>query len=283
MSAPRTGQTRESTHATLEVPGGHLAYETSGQGPAVLFIHSVIADSRMWDRELTVFAQDHQSIKFDLRGFGGSTPAAGPFSYDDDILALLTHLRIQRVFLVGSSMGGAMAIDFALAHPDRVTGLFLAAPGLSGGFEPPFSSQEQSAFDFDERKSQEIAEAWSKGDASRAFDGLRELWCAALEGTNLTLFRQMVERNVAEVFDNRSMRHATSPAPAASRLPTIRTPTTVLLGDRDNPSSDCFAQRIAAAVPGARLVTVPGADHLINLSRPRDFDSLLSAALQPGK
>ena len=265
--------------ANLKVAGGQLAYETMGHGPPVLFIHSVIADRRMWDREFPLYAGDHQTIRFDLRGFGGSAPATAPFGYGEDIRSLLAQLRVDRPYLVGSSMGGAFAIDFALENPDMVRGLFLVAPGLSGGFEPPFDPAELAAFDYDEKKSQEVAQAWSRGDASTAFELLRQLWCSALEGPSLELFRRMVEQNAPEVFDNRSMQHATAVPPAAGRLATIQVPTTILIGDRDNPSSDCFAKRIARSIAGARLVPVHGADHLVNLSRPDAFDAALRAAL----
>lgn len=265
--------------ANLKVTGGQLAYETTGQGPPVLFIHSVIADSRMWDREFPLYSADHQTIRFDLRGFGGSLPASDAFSYVEDIKSLLAHLRIHRPYLVGSSMGGAFAIDFALENPEMVRGLFLVAPGLSGGFEPPFDPEELTAFDYDEKKSQEVARAWSRGDASTSFELLRQLWCSALEGSSLELFRRMVEQNAPEVFDNRSMQHATALPPAAGRLATIKVPTTILVGDRDNPSSNFFAKRIAESIAGARLFTVHGADHLVNLSRPDAFDKALKAAL----
>jgi 3-oxoadipate enol-lactonase len=265
--------------ADLKVTGGQLAYESAGQGPPVLFIHSVIADSRMWDRELPLYSADHQTIRFDLRGFGSSSPASTPFSYVEDIKSLLVHHRVRRVYLVGSSMGGAFAIDFALENPEMVRGLFLVAPGLSGGFEPPFDPEELAAFDYDEKKSQEVALSWSKGDTSTAFELLRQLWCSALEGPSLELFHRMVEQNAPEVFDNRSMQHAVAMPPAAPRLATIKAPTTILLGDRDNPSSDCFAKRIARSIAGGRLVPVRGADHLVNLSRPAAFDQALKAAL----
>lgn len=264
----------------LTVAGGAIAYETAGRGPPVLFVHSVIADKRMWDREISVYSKEYQTIRFDLRGFGGSTPASGAFSNVEDLRSLLTHLRIPRAYLVGSSMGGAIAVDFAVEHPEMVSGLALAAPGLSGGLEPPFTPEEQAAFEYDDKKSQEIAQAWSKGNATEAFDLLRQLWCSALEGPNLKLFHRMVVENAPEVFDNRSMQHATAAPAAVSRLPTLKARTTVLIGDRDNPSSIPFARRIASSVPGSRLVTIPGADHLINLSRPAAFDAALAAALR---
>jgi pimeloyl-ACP methyl ester carboxylesterase len=264
----------------LKVAGGEVAYETSGAGSPVLFVHSVIADRRMWDRELSVFSKDHQAIRFDLRGFGGSTPTSGAFSNVEDVRSLLAHLHLPRAYLVGSSMGGGIAVDFALEHPEMVSGLLLAAPGLSGGLSPPFTPEEQAAFEYDDKKSQEIAQAWSKGDKTGAFELLRQLWCSALEGPSLELFHRMVVENAPEVFDNRTMQHATSAPPAAARLPALKAPTTVLIGDRDNPSSVPFARRVASSVVGSRLVTIPGADHLINLSRPAAFEAALTAALQ---
>jgi len=266
--------------ALLPVVGGTLAYETAGQGPPLLFIHSAIADQRMWGREFLHYAAHHQTIRFDLRGFGGSSPPSAEFSYVEDIRALLAHLRAPRPYLVGSSMGGAFAINFALAHPESIRGLFLLAPGLSGGFEPPFEPDEQAAFDLDESKSKEVAGAWAKKDAPAAFELLRQLWCSALTGSNLDLFRTMVEENATEVFEDRSMRLAAAVPPAAGRLASIQVPVTILIGDRDNPSMGYFGKRIASSIPGARLVRVTGADHLINLSRPDEFDRELQAALR---
>ena len=263
----------------LELPGGSIAYETAGRGVPILFVHSVIADRRMWNREFSLCSADHRTVRFDLRGFGSSPPAATAFSYGADMAALVSHLRLDRPYLVGSSMGGAFAIDFAIAHPDQVRGLMLVAPGLSGGFEPPFDSEEQAAFDYDEKKSQEIVRAWSRHDTASAVDLLRQLWCSALVGPNRALFQRMVEENLSEVFDDRSMKLATRAPPAAGRLSEIHVPTTVLLGDRDNPSSAVFAKRIARSIGGSRLVTVPGADHLVNLSAPEAFDRELRAAL----
>lgn len=280
MSPDSNRGERPVERGRLQLPGGEIGYEVAGEGPPVLFIHSVIADQRMWDREFLHCSAGHRAIRFNLRGFGDSSPASAPFSYTEDIHLLLQHIGARRPLLVGSSMGGAFAIDYALAHPDGVRGLLLAAPGLSGGFAPPFDAKEQKAFEYDDAKSQQITQAWSRGDAGNAIDLLRLLWCSALTGPNLALFRRMVEENANEVFDNRSMQFATSAPPAAGKLGDIHLPTTILLGSQDNPSSEVFARRIAQAIPGANFVTVPRADHLINLSRPEEFDRALHALLE---
>ena len=262
------------------MPGGRIAYEVSGSGRPVVFVHSAISDSRLWDREMPRVAREHRAIRFDLRGYGGSSAADAPFRYVDDLAAVCRQLRVERPLLVGSSMGGAHAIDYALEHPGDLSGLFLVAPGLSGGVLPPYETAESAAFEYDDTKSQEIAARWSAGDAPGAFEGLRQLWCAALHGPPLELFRRMVEANAAEVFADRSAQHATRMPPAEPRLGSLRVPATLLFGDRDNPSSAVFAHRIAKAISGCRLVPVAGADHLVNLSQPTAFDAALDEALR---
>ncbi len=270
---------KSSGHFTLEVPGGHLAYDSSGTGTPVIFIHAAIADRRMWQHEMDIFARDHQVVSFDMRGYGDSAPASGAFSCVSDIRALVSHLDLKKPFLVGCSMGGGFAVSYAIAYPDDVRGLLLAAPGVSGTPFEAFSKEELPAFEYDEEKSKEIANAWAEGKAAEAGALLRKLWCSALTGKNLELFRKMVEQNQAEVFTERSMQHLEGGTPAYGLLGTIRVPTTVLVGDRDNPSSIPFAKLVSRSIPGARLVTVPGADHLINLSRQDVFEAELRAAL----
>jgi 3-oxoadipate enol-lactonase len=263
----------------IEDSVGWLDCEGAGSGPSILFIHSVIADSRMWNREMNRYTARFRVGRFDLRGFGRSAPARAPYSCLDDVGKVIEQLHLDRPILVGSSMGGAMAIDYALEHPSQVRGLFLGAPGLSGGLPPPYTPEEKVAFEYDDARSTEINEAWTRGERPAAIDGLRRLWCSALEGANRALFLTMVEENLPEVFDNRSLKVAFDHPPAAPRLHALRVPTTILVGDRDNPSSVPFARRMEGSIPGARLVTVPGADHLINLSMPDAFDRELETFL----
>jgi 3-oxoadipate enol-lactonase len=218
-------------------------------------------------------------VRNDLRGFGRSAPATSDFSNVRDLLGLIRHLKLDRPLLVGSSMGGAIAIDFAVEHPEMVGGLFLAAPGISG-FDTDLAPEGQPAYEADERQSKEIASAWSSQDTGRAFELLRQLWCRALAGPALELFRRMVQENAAEVFGDRSMQHAVPIEPrAVRRVGTLHVPTRVLVGDQDNPAMAYFGRWIAQHLPGASFVTVPGADHLINLSQPAAFTRELRGML----
>jgi 3-oxoadipate enol-lactonase len=271
--------TNPSQAQKLDVEGGQIAYEEAGEGVPIVLLHEGIADRRVWNREFPMLARSHRVVRYDARGFGRSTAATAPFAFTDDLATLIDHLKLDRPVLVGPSMGGRVVIDYALDHPTKTRGLFLLAPGLSG-MQLEFDPEGKEAFDEDDRRSSEVSEAWKRGDKAAAFERLRALWCAALTGPELELFRTMVRENEAEVFESRSDRldHLTGP-PAAPRLGSLKVPTQVLVGDRDNPSSPRFAMYIAKNAPNAGLTRIVGADHLINLSQPREFDRELSGFL----
>ena len=270
---------RASDSKSLTVPGGTLAYDIAGQGPAIVLMHEGIADRRMWDREFGRLSSNHRVVRYDLRGFGGSSPATEPFSSIDDLRAVIQGLHLDRPVLVAPSMSGRIAIDFALAHPKEIAGLFLVAPGVSG-MQLEYDPEGRAAFDFDERESIAIMAAWKAGQRDEAEELLRKLWASALEGDGLALFRRMVRENPLEVFEDRSAQFDRRDAPpAAPRLGEVAVPTQVIVGDRDNPSSPRFAGYIARSIPGAKLTIVPGADHVLNLSTPRAFDGALDAFL----
>lgn len=256
----------------LEVHGGRLAYDIAGQTNArpIVLIHEGIADRRMWNREFSNLAQKYRVVRYDLRGFGESAPAEGEFSSLDDLSALLDHLNLQKPLLVGASMGGRIALDFVVAHPSAAHGLLLISPGFSGMDYPMFPA---GVFDADDKASNAASEAFAAGKADEAFEHIRGLWGAALQGKSLEIFRTMVRENASEVFADRSGQHERRIEPKATeRLSSIGVPVLVLVGDRDNPAMPHVAHYLAQHVPNARMKLIPGADHLLNLTAPKAFD-----------
>jgi len=134
----------------------------------------------------------------------------------------------------------------------------------------------KATFERDERLSKAAADAWAAGKLEEAIEHLRQLWASSLTGSALDLFRTMVQDNAKEVFEERSGRYETREGePAAARLTEIRVPTRILVGDRDNPAMPHCANFLARGIAGATVQLVPGADHLLNLSRPDAFDTAL--------
>ena len=108
-----------------EVNGARLYYEAVGEGEPLVLVHAGIADSRMWEGQLTAFADRYRVIRYDMRGFGMTAMVDGPFSHHEDLRGLFDSLNVERVHLVGCSMGGGAALDFALEYPQRVGNLVL--------------------------------------------------------------------------------------------------------------------------------------------------------------
>jgi len=260
---------------TMDVPGGKIAYEEQGRGRPIVLLHEGIADRRMWNREFSLLARDHRVARYDLRGYGGSTSATSEHSPVRDLVALLDHLGLTRPLIVGPSVGGKIALDLTLAYPARVGALLLIAPGYSG-MDYDHVPGGKATFERDERLSKAAADAWAAGKLEEAIEHLRQLWASSLTGSALDLFRTMVQDNAKEVFEERSGRYETREGePAAARLTEIRVPTRILVGDRDNPAMPHCANFLARGIAGATVQLVPGADHLLNLSRPDAFDTAL--------
>ncbi|MCI4352407.1 MAG: alpha/beta hydrolase [Thermoplasmata archaeon] len=260
---------------TLEVPGGKISYQEGGRGGAIVLLHEGIADRRMWNREFPLLARDHRVVRYDLRGYGSSTPATSEYSPVRDLVALLDHLGLTRPLIVGPSVGGKIALDLALTYPQKVGALLLIAPGYSG-MDYDQVPGGKATFERDERLSKAAADAWAAGKLEKATEHLRELWASALTGSALALFQAMVRDNATEIFEERSGRYETREGePAAKRLTEIRAPTQILVGDRDNPAMPHCANFLARGIAGAKVQLVPGADHLLNLSRPDAFDTAL--------
>ena len=143
-----------------QVSGARLYYEVRGNGVGVatevlgpdatptpdeplVLIHAGIADGRMWDPQLDVFAWRYRVIRYDMRGFGATVVTERvPYSHHEDLRGLLDVLGAERALLVGCSMGAKTAIDFALEFPGRTRALVLVGPAV-GGFEPDEDPPEE--------------------------------------------------------------------------------------------------------------------------------------------
>jgi 3-oxoadipate enol-lactonase len=253
----------------VPVRGGRLWYEERGEGPVVVLIHAGIADARMWDAQMDAFAERHRTIRYDLRAFGRSDTPLESFSMTGDLCELMDGLGVERAAIVGVSMGGALAIDMAAAHPDRVWALVPVASALSG-YEWPD----------DDPALAEIEAAEHAGDRERAVDLGLELWAPLSSGPAIDdLIRRMAHENAKadDVPDDLVLR---LDPPAIERLEEIRAPTLVVLGDHDLEDIETIAEVVADRVPWARKVVIPNTDHLPPMRAPEEFNRIVMAFLE---
>jgi len=264
------------TEGYVDVESGRLFYENAGTGPAVVFIHPGLWDRRTWDDQFDVFAERFRAIRYDVRGYGLSSKPEAEYSNVEDLRALFDHLGVDRAALIGCSMGGGIAIDFTLEHPDMVQALVPVASALSGVEETEEDRQKWGPV------FARIAEAARAGDMERATDLVLEIW--APMGTDDEVgrrIRQIALENPQAITDEGELARGIDP-PAAKRLGEIRVPTLTVLGAQDFPDINEMWEEYGAQIPGARTVVIDQADHVVNMRQPKEFNDLVTSFLQEG-
>ena len=254
--------------AFLRVPGAELYYEVTGDGVPIILVHGLALDARMWDAQVPALSKIATIIRYDARGFGRS-PRQGNeviYTHGDDLWMLANHLGIDSAVLVGLSMGGRIVLEAAVTAPERVTALVLLDAVVDGVPWDPES----------ERGMQSISSELGSGGLAAA----KEAWLH--HGFFTPAQRQpSVADQLAQMVADYSGVHWTEPDPhgphpdIAALLPTLQTPTTIVVGELDVPCFVAMADAMADAIPGARKVVVPDAGHMVNMEAPAMINALL--------
>lgn len=255
------------------VNGARLYYEIAGRGAPLVMIHAGIADSRMWKVEFETFAQSHQVIRFDMRGYGRSLPVEGQFNIQDDLRALLAALNIQSPrILMGCSIGAGLAIDYALTHPQDVLALILvggAPAGLDIKAEEPddlFAQSEQAFNDGDIDLVAEIdMKIWFDGFGRSTADVDSTIRRQAWEMARLVTEHELkgIGQHVRKTFDKS----------AAARLDELQMPVLAVIGENDLPYLQFAADYLVEHLPKASKALIRNAAHLPNMEQPKQFQA----------
>jgi len=257
-----------------DVSGGRLYYEAAGKGSAVVLIPAYTLDTRMWDGQFDAFAASHRVIRYDLRGAGKSSPPTGPYSHYDDLKALLDFLEIPRAHIVGVSLGGAIAIDFALAHSRATLSLIPVDTSALGGYPWPAELNPWFA---------SISAAAQRGDLT----GAKERWLStgwfapALKNPDVAnRLKRIISEYSGWHFQNKNPVKTLDP-PANERLEHITTPTLVVVGELDLPFYNLpIADTLARRIRKAEKLVIPGAGHMANMEDPTRFNQALLAFME---
>ena len=253
-----------------EVNGARLWYEVAGAGTPVVLIHSGITDSRSWEPQFAEFARYHRVMRYDMRGFGQSDVAHGEYSPVNDLAELLRVVGITRTVLVGVSIGGALAVDMALAHPDVVSGLVLVGAGFSG-HEP---SAEFAAL------MAGVDETYERDGLDAAVERELEIWLYG-KGRTSDAVGPVIREAVREMNRRNWERFApdAKPAridpPAAGRLGEIKVPTLIVVGDLDVDRVQDAADRLEVGIRGADREVMVGTAHVPNMEQPEVFNRIV--------
>ncbi|MDX2157008.1 MAG: alpha/beta fold hydrolase [Hyphomicrobiaceae bacterium] len=245
----------------LDRDGVTIHYEAHGHGPALLLSHGYSATCRMWDGQISAFADRYRVIVWDMRGHGRSASPANAAAYSEeltvaDMAAILDACGERRAIIAGLSLGGYMSLAFHTRHPDRTRALMLFDTG------PGFRSHS-------------AREAWNARARARG-DDLDVRGFAALGASDeVRMSRHATPAGLAGAA--RGMLTQRDDTVIGS-LETIRVPTLVLVGANDTHFL-AAADYMAAKIPGAAKVVIADAGHAANLHQPAAFNQAVQAFL----
>src|SRR4028119_1942699 len=202
-----------------------LDYEVQGKGEAVVLIHSGGADLRDWELITPQLAQTYQVITLDGRGAGQSPPLLEPADSVEDLRQLLDHLNVDRAILVGHSIGGQIATDFALTYPDRVTRLILVAPGLSGFEFSPDVQQWYAQVNAVAPDSEKMVEVMLN----------HPVYSVVMSSPQRDRIIEMTTHNTKRSFEWKTFEMRWAQPPTIDRLSELQTKTLFIIGKKDMP------------------------------------------------
>jgi pimeloyl-ACP methyl ester carboxylesterase len=251
--------------------GVDLWAEQEGAGDDVVFISGLADEGACWVDQVAGLNDRYRVTTFDNRGVGRSATPDGEFAIADfagDVAALMDTLEIESAHVVGSSMGGAIAQELALAHPERVRSLVLNGTWCRG-----------------DRFLHEIFRNWmwsaEKADSIRDFLVTVNLWCFSPRIWNEGVMDEWVAAAEASPYAQSVDAFCRSTLAliahdTADRVGGISAPTLITVGDLDLVLPPRFSQELAERIPNARLVVIPDVGHQPFQEVPADYNVLLA-------
>ena len=246
---------------TLEAQNGdvRLAYESRGQGAAVLLVHGLGYDRAGWGPLPDLLADDYRVVLFDNRGVGKSDVPEGPYSVSqlaEDAVAVLDAVGVDRAHVFGVSLGGYVAQELALTHPERVDKLVLGstAPGGSRSYPMP----------------QRGLDAFGRFPTMERNEGLRLMVENSLGDHGVRERPELVEEIYAYRLEHapplsgwQAQAYSGATFDAFDRLSAIRAPTLIVQGAADNVVDPRNAELLADRIPNARVELFTDRGHLL--------------------
>jgi pimeloyl-ACP methyl ester carboxylesterase len=258
-----------------KVNGVTLYYELRGQGPSLVLVHEFAGCYKSWQPQIDVLSAHYRILVYNCRGYPPSTVPSDLADYSqelsiEDLRQLLDHLGIERTALGGFSMGGSIALNFALTFPDRVRALILAGTGTGSADKQQFTREFSPIADRLEREGvQRVAEDYLRGPTRiQLFRKDPVMWRKFHAD-----FVELSSLGLANTLRGVQLRRPTMYELEAG-LRTLRVPTLVIVGDEDAPAIDA-SRFVAGTIPGARVLVLPGTGHTLNLEAPAAFNAAM--------
>ncbi|WP_303010701.1 alpha/beta fold hydrolase [uncultured Bacteroides sp.] len=263
----------------IQVGNGSLYYEEAGRGEPLIFVHGHSLDHRMWDGQFSVFAKNYRVIRYDLRGYGVSSPQTEDyqFTHAEDLVALMDSLHIRKAHIVGLSLGGFVTADMLAYFPERMLSAFLASGNIrkSKGPSQPMTKEEAV------KRDEEIAALKKKGvDVMKRewFEGLMKSGGSRRERMRAPLWRMIDEWDAWQPL-HKEVR-VVAGLDAIERLKRSHPDVPALIVEGHSPDNR-FSKKpqILDYLPNGKLKVIEDCGHMMNMERPEEFNVVLEEFL----
>jgi pimeloyl-ACP methyl ester carboxylesterase len=233
------------------------------KGESLLFVHAAGSNGNTWHNQLAAFADNHSPLAFDFPGHGrsgGTESLKSIESYRDFLAAFMDALRLRPSVLIGRSMGGAIAMSYALAHPERVRGLVLAATAARFELPQPMLDTWKNVM-LGRAQQPFTTEAFSP---KTEFAVMREMWMEQVKTDPRVRYFDLI---ACDQFD------------VGARLGEIKVPTLIVAGRDDAITPPQRSEVLHAGIKGSKLVVIEDAGHMVSNEKPQEFNGALRGFL----
>jgi 3-oxoadipate enol-lactonase len=247
-------------------PNPYISVDHMGSGDLLVLLHGIGGNKRNWHDNIEAFGRYWHVVAWDARGYGESDDYEGPLAftdYADDVVRVLNHFKADKSHILGLSMGGRIAMDFAERYPERLLSLTLC--DTHAGFS---KLSDEKKREFLRLRKEPLISGGEPKDIAHPV-------ARSLAGPNISpsAYDKLVD-SLSRLHKDSYIKslEATTMMPPHQRLQEIRVPTHVIVGGADTLTTPEMSREIAEQIAGAKLTVIEGAGHLSNIERPERFN-----------
>jgi 3-oxoadipate enol-lactonase len=260
LTRPEAANAEQQFLTSAPLGSFKLFYEVHGDGPAVVFAHGAGGTHMSWWQQVPVLSKQYRCVTIDHRGFGYSKDAPntpGRQNFVADLEGLLDRLKVDRVSLVGQSMGGLTVLGFASKHPERVSALVLS--DTTGGYTNPEIDRLRAA---NKNPRSAFAPGYAQREPAMAF-----------------LYREITSLTIEDAPQTANGAGAAPPPAAPTDIKPLvaeKVPVLFIVGEQDQLIPPAAIEAMHKEIPGSELAKVPGAGHSVYFEKPAEYNRLIS-------
>lgn len=272
----KLNQTLTIDSGYAEVNGTKLYWETAGIGETIVLIHGSFGDRRFWDFQFTALSKKYKVLRYDVRGYGKSAlpKSEEPYTDAEDLNALMEYLEIKKAHICGLSLGSIVGIDFTLSHPDKLISLILCGPRVAGDATDEYRTVNADTIRGIIAKTTDILKNKSSKEATDyLWTGNHSMGKTVISSITREKLLNMGYEYSWWRYLNTSKRGQVFPM-AIKKLYEIKIPTLIITAEYDLELCKEIAAIIMKEIAGAKLISIKGAGHIMNMDKPRKFNKV---------